>query len=143
MNTKNALTEDALTVEPIAPLSVPKAHALPRSTPEAQGTPSSAVLAFVDDAERRALGLHSLMVVRRGRVVAEGWWNPYRPAAPHLLYSLSKSFASTAAGLAAAEGFLSLDDTVLSFFPDEAPASPGPLLGGDARAPPAVHVHRA
>ena len=45
-----------------------------------------------------------------------------------MLYSLSKSFASTAAGLAAAEGQLSLDDTVLSFFPDEAPADPGANL---------------
>ncbi len=117
--TEQVLTEQALTAEPLA---------LPRSTPEAQGVPSAAVLAFVDDAERRALGLHSLMLLRRGKVVAEGWWDPYRPTAPHVLYSLSKSFAATAAGLAAAEGFLTLDDTVLSFFPDEAPRGPGPHL---------------
>ena len=103
-------------------------EALPRSTPEAQGLPSAAVLAFLDDAERRALGLHSLMLVRRGQIVTEGWWDPYQSTAPHMLYSLSKSFAATAAGLAAAEGFLSLDDAVLSFFPAEAPADPGPHL---------------
>ena len=40
------------------------------------------------------------------------------------LYSLSKSFTSTAVGLAVAEGKLSLDDEVLKFFPDEAPAEP-------------------
>ncbi|MGI4789598.1 MAG: serine hydrolase domain-containing protein [Janthinobacterium lividum] len=126
--TKQGISEEALTGEPIAPLSGPGGEALPRSTPEAQGMPSSAVLAFVDDAEHRALGLHSLMVVRRGRIIAEGWWDPYSPTAPHMLYSLSKSFAATAAGLAAAEGFLSLDDAVLSFFPNEAPAGPGPHL---------------
>ena len=97
---------------------------LPRRTPEAQGLPSAAVLALVDDAERKDLGLHSLMVLRHGAVVAEGWWGPYGPARPHMLFSLSKSFASTAAGLAASEGLLSLDDFVLSFFPDEAPAAP-------------------
>jgi len=98
--------------------------ALPRSTPEAQGLPSSAVLALVDEAERKALGLHSLLILRHGHSVAEGWWHPYGSALPHMLYSLSKSFCSTAAGLAVAEGKLSLDDAVLSFFPDEAPAAP-------------------
>jgi len=99
-------------------------NALPRSAPEAQGIPSAAVLAFIDDAERKDLGLHSLMIVRRGHVVAERWWDPYGPTHPHMLFSLSKSFCSTAAGLAVAEGRLALDDTVLSFFPDEAPADP-------------------
>lgn len=96
-------------------------QALPRSTPEAQGIPSNAVLALVDEAERKDLGLHSLMVLRHGHAVAEGWWEPYGRDRPHMLFSLSKSFASTAAGLAASEGLLSLDDTVLSFFPDLAP----------------------
>jgi len=102
--------------------------ALPRSAPEAQGLPASAVLAFADEAERKDLGVHSLMLLRHGHVVAEGWWDPYGPSDPHMLYSLSKSFASTAAGLAAAEGLLSLDDAVLSFFPDEAPADIGANL---------------
>lgn len=128
-NTQEILTEEALTgKEPSTPPSVPNGEALPRSTPEVQGMSSAAVLAFVDDAERRALGLHSLMLMRRGQIVAEGWWDPYSPADPHLLYSLSKSFAATAAGLAADEGLLSLDATVLSFFPAEAPDDPDPHL---------------
>ncbi len=95
---------------------------LPRATPESQGVASSAILAFIDAIEAGGLELHSFMLLRHGRVVAESWWDPYGPDAPHVLYSLSKSFASTAAGLAIAEGKLSLDDTVLSFFPDDAPA---------------------
>ena len=62
--------------------------------------------------------LHSLMILRHGAVLAEGWWAPYRPDEIHLLYSLSKSFTSTAAGFAVAEGLLSLDDRVISFFPE-------------------------
>lgn len=103
-------------------------NALPRSAPEAQGISSFAMLALIDEAERKDLGLHSLMLIRHGQVVAEGWWNPYGPTHPHMLFSLSKSFCSTATGLAVAEDRLSLDDTVLSFFPDEAPADPGPHL---------------
>jgi CubicO group peptidase (beta-lactamase class C family) len=62
--------------------------------------------------------MHSLMLLRHGHVVTEGWWAPYGPDRVHLLYSLSKSFTSTAAGLAAAEGLLDLDRTVLSYFPE-------------------------
>ena len=68
--------------------------------------------------------MNSFMLVRHGHVVAEGWWSPYRAEARHSLYSLSKSFTSTAVGLAIAEGKLSLDDEVLKFFPDDAPAEP-------------------
>ena len=101
---------------------------LPRSTPEAQGIPSSAILAFVEAAEEEIDALHSLMVLRHGHVVAEGWWEPYRREEPHVLFSLSKSFTSTGIGLAIAEGKLSLDDTVLSFFPEDAPAEPSDNL---------------
>ena len=102
--------------------------ALPRSTPEAQGVPSAAILGFVEAAEKNVDALHSLMVLRHGHVVAEGWWAPYRRDDPHVLFSLSKSFTSTGVGLAIAEGKLSLDDTVLSFFPEDAPAEPSENL---------------
>src|ERR1700730_8179778 len=62
------------------------------------------------------------MLLRHGHVVAEGWWDPYAAKLPHMLFSLSKSFTSTAIGLALAEGILSLDDQVISFFPDEVPS---------------------
>ena len=68
--------------------------------------------------------LHSFMLLRGGKVVAEGWWYPYNPDSPHRLYSLSKSFTSTAVGLAVEEGLMSLDDLVLDHFPEEAPAEP-------------------
>lgn len=89
---------------------------LPRSTPEAQGIASGAILQFVEHCEHTIDALHSVMLLRHGRVVAEGWWAPYAAHTPHELYSLSKSFASTAIGMAIAESRLSLDDTVTSFF---------------------------
>jgi len=104
------------------------AGALPRSTPEAQGIASTAILAFLDGAEQQVDSLHSVMLLRHGHVVAEGWWAPYNPRSPHELYSLSKSFTSTAVGFAVSEGRLSIDDTVLSFFPDDAPVDPGNQL---------------
>lgn len=105
-----------------------KATGLPRSRPEAQGISSSAILAFVEAAEAQIDALHSFLLVRHGQVVAEGWWSPYDAETPHELYSLSKSFTSTAVGLAIAEGRLSLDDPVISFFPEDVPADPGTYL---------------
>jgi CubicO group peptidase (beta-lactamase class C family) len=100
------------------------AAGLPRSSPEEQGVSSSALLAFVEAADREIDGMNSVMLVRHGHVIAEGWWSPYSAESPHQLFSLSKSFTSTAVGLAVAEGKLSIDDPVLKFFPDDAPAEP-------------------
>ena len=92
---------------------------LPRSAPVDQGVDPVAVLAFVDAVEADpAIELHSLMVVRNGRVVAEGWWAPHTPERTRLLYSVSKSFTSTALGFALDEGRFGLDDTLVSHFPE-------------------------
>jgi CubicO group peptidase (beta-lactamase class C family) len=96
------------------------AKQLPRCTPEAQGISSAALLAFIEALERIP-EMHSLMLLRHGCVAAEGWWSPYGPTRPHMLFSLSKSFTSTAVGLAVAEGRLSVEDLLLTFFPDEVP----------------------
>jgi CubicO group peptidase (beta-lactamase class C family) len=108
--------------------AAPSTIALPRSTPERQGIASSAILDFVQAADTGVDAMHSVMLVRHGHVVAEAWWSPYDAATPHMLYSLSKSFTSTAVGMAVAEGKLSLDDPVLKFFPEDAPAEPSANL---------------
>jgi CubicO group peptidase (beta-lactamase class C family) len=104
------------------------ARRLPRSLPEAEGVSSAGVLDFVASADAKFDTLNSFMLVRHGKVVAEGWWGPYSAEDPHWLYSLTKSFTSTAEGLAIAEGKLSLDDQVIKFFPDEAPENPSENL---------------
>jgi CubicO group peptidase (beta-lactamase class C family) len=82
----------------------------------------------VQAADTAVDAMHSFMLVRHGHVVAEGWWEPYDAATPHVLFSLSKSFTSTAVGFAVAEGKLSLDDEVLKLFPEDAPAQPSANL---------------
>lgn len=102
--------------------------ALPRSTPEAQGVSSAVIRAYINAADQKVNTMHSFMLVRHGQVVAEGWWKPEAADKPHVMHSLSKSFTSTAVGLAITEGKLSLDDQVLKFFPEEAPANPSDKL---------------
>ncbi len=94
---------------------------LPRSTPEAEGVSSAGILAFLDALRHSKHEMHSFMLVRHGRVVAEGWWTPYGPQFNHTLYSLSKSFTSTAVGFAVAKNRLRVDDPVVSFFPKDLP----------------------
>ncbi|MGO1973805.1 MAG: serine hydrolase domain-containing protein [Propionibacteriaceae bacterium] len=89
---------------------------LPRSTPSTQGIEPTGLLGLVDGLEGAGIEMHSLVVLRHGHVVAEGWWNPYRATDIALLHSLSKSFASTAAGLAVHDGLLDTDDRVLEHF---------------------------
>ena len=101
---------------------------LPRSTPEAQGVSSSVVRSFVEAADKKVNTMHSVMIVRHGHVVAEGWWKPQTAETPHVMHSLSKSFTSTAVGLAIADGKLSLDDEILKFFPEDAPPVPSKNL---------------
>jgi CubicO group peptidase (beta-lactamase class C family) len=95
------------------------AKALPRSTPSAEGIDARAIDAFVTALEQTPeVEPHSLMILRHGRVLAEGWWGPYDRDRVHLLYSVSKSFTSTAVGFAVVEGLLSLDETIISHFPE-------------------------
>lgn len=99
-----------------------------RSLPESEGVLSESILAFIDTVEKNKLGLHSLMIVRHGKVVAEGWWDPYKPELRHMLFSLSKSFTSTAIGFAVTEGRLTVEDKVISFFPSLLPETVGANL---------------
>ncbi len=112
--------------------AMPSAHAadgsLPRSTPETEGIPSQAIVDFVKAADKNINTFDSFMIVRHGKVIAEGWWKPNSADKPHILNSASKSFNSTAVGLAIEKDKLKLDDPVLKFFPGDAPADPSDNL---------------
>ncbi len=96
---------------------------LPRSTPEAEGVKSQGILDFLGGIEGSRHEFHGLVIIRHGKVIAEGWWAPYRADLKHTLYSTSKSFTSTAVGFAVGEKKLSVKDKVVSFFPELLPAT--------------------
>jgi len=91
---------------------------LPVTAPGEQGVDARGVAAFLDVLRADArIDPHSIMLLRHGAVVAEGWWAPYTRDRVHMLYSLSKTFTATALGFAVAEGLVSLDDAVVDHFP--------------------------
>ncbi len=66
--------------------------------------------------------LYSVLVVKNGRLVAEKYFNGSGADDFALLQSVTKSFTSALVGLALQDGCLGgIDDTMLSYFPDEAP----------------------
>lgn len=100
---------------------------LPRAkTPAEAGVSSKLVREFLDEAKRQHLEFHSLMVVRDGKVAAEWYNEPFNSEFPHSVYSVSKSFTSTAIGFAVSEGLVSLDDKVIDLFPDYPPKKKDP-----------------
>jgi CubicO group peptidase (beta-lactamase class C family) len=96
---------------------------LPRSTPESQGVSSTGIADFLNAVDTGRVELHSFMFVRHGKVIAEGWWDPYGPDYKHILFSASKTFTATAIGLAVSENRLKISDKVVSFFPYSLPDS--------------------
>jgi CubicO group peptidase (beta-lactamase class C family) len=101
---------------------------LPRSIPETEGVSSQGIIDFLNAAAKSSHEFHSIMFLRHGKVIAEGWWYPYKAELRHTLYSTSKSFTATAIGFAAGEKRLSVNDKVTSFFPDELPDTMSPYL---------------
>ena len=99
---------------------------LPRIAPSSVGIDPAAVHALADRLGRNHA--HSFMILRHGQVAAEAWYAPYGPSYTHFMYSLSKSFTSTAIGLACAEGVLSLTTRIAELFADELDAPPCPNM---------------
>ena len=98
---------------------------LQRSIPEQEGVSSAGIIDFLNAIDTGRQEIHSFMFLRHGKVIAEGWWDPYGPEYKHLLYSASKTFTATAIGLAVSENRLKLSDKVVSFFPYSMPDTIG------------------
>lgn len=97
-------------------------------TPEKAGIPSSAVIAFIDKLREKKTVLHSLLLVKDGKLLTEAYWKPFDKYFKHRMYSTSKSFVSVAIGILIGEGRLSLNDKAMSFFTDKMPKDASPLL---------------
>ncbi len=117
----------ALTLQVFFCLHVNAQH-LSHSSPERQGVNSRGIQDFVNATRTSKTEFHSFMLLRHGKVIADGWWNPYSQELRHSLYSCSKSFTATAIGFAINEGKLSLDSKIVSFFPSQVPDTISPNL---------------
>ena len=94
------------------------AQDLPRSTPEPEGVSSKAIGEWINSYSNGKHELHSVMVLRHGKVIAEGWAKPYSAELKHTMYSVSKSWTSTAIGFLVDAGKIKVEDKVIDYFPE-------------------------
>ena len=88
------------------------------STPEEQGMDGGKLQEMLDSVAAQNLGLHSLLVIRYGKLVSETYFSGYSTGMTHELYSVTKSFTGTLVGIALEQGLISgLDARVLDFYP--------------------------
>lgn len=97
---------------------------LDRATPESRGMKSHDILHFLTDAKASGVELNSFLLYRRDAIISEGCRYPYQPNTRRIMHSATKSFLSVAVGMAVQEGFFSLEDKVMSFFPEHLPPNP-------------------
>ena len=93
---------------------------LPRA--ETPDNVASEMDSFFQEAADKSLDVHSVMLVKNGKVIYSRWQSQGQEEVPHVLHSVSKTFTSTAVGLAIAEGKMKLTDKVVDYFPDKLPA---------------------
>ena len=99
-----------------------------KAAPEAMGVRSEDILAYLDALEASTTEMHGLMILRHGKLIAEGWWSPFAPGLRHGLQSHTKTYAATAVGIAYTEGILRLDERIIDIFPEDAPENPSENL---------------
>lgn len=99
-----------------------------RCLPEQAGADAARLLELCTELQKPQYGLHALMFLRQGKVFYESYAAPYEKGERHSLFSVSKSFTAVAVLFALQEGLLSLEDKVVSFFPEKLPARPCPNM---------------
>ncbi len=97
--------------------------------PEEVGVDSKEIVEFFNDMAENNLEFHSFMVIRNGKVACEFYRPPFNAETPHSVYSVSKTFTSTAVGIAIDEGYFSLDTRLVDVFPEYEKYDKDPRLG--------------
>ncbi len=95
---------------------------LPRSTPEAEGVESKLIMDYFENLMNLPkTEIHSVMVLRHGKVIAEIYPEPFAPEYRHTVFSASKTFTAIAVGIAIDENRLRVTDRVASYLIEHLP----------------------
>lgn len=89
--------------------------------PEAAGISASCIIDALREINIREISMHSFLFCKDDCLVAEGYYAPIKKNDLHRMFSVTKSFTSIAIGLLQEEGRLSLDDSIVKFFPEYVP----------------------
>jgi CubicO group peptidase (beta-lactamase class C family) len=88
------------------------------SNPAAEGIDAAEMNRLLDDIRTGSFpGIDSMVVIRHGRLVMEGYFNGYGRDSLHDLRSTGKSFTSALAGIAIDRGAMNIDDKISQLLP--------------------------
>jgi len=96
--------------------------------PEEVGVSPTWVSDYIRTLNDKRKMCHSFLMIRHGKVFAEGYWAPFHKDFMHRMYSVSKSFVSGAIGMLQDEGKLRITDRIADYFPDKLPEEVDPLV---------------
>ncbi len=88
------------------------------ATPESVGISSKDIRALIKRLKDEGHYMHSLLIIKEGKLITEGYYAPFTKDTKHRMYSVSKSFVSGAIGCLYDEGRLKLTDRVCTYFPE-------------------------
>lgn len=94
----------------------PQPKSLMTALPESQGVLSFKVNQVLRTLESQRV--KSLVLVRNGSLIAEGYYHDTDQDTQHSVYSVTKSIVSALAGIAISEGKLQLNQKLSAFFPE-------------------------
>lgn len=100
------------------------------SSPESVGIDPASIRDFNERLRAEGILCHGYMLYRHGKLAASSVASPYRMSDKRHVYSVSKSFTSTAIGIAVSEGLLTVEDRIIDIFPELAPENVSPNLDG-------------
>jgi len=96
----------------------------PTSAPEEVGLDSAPLAEMFDFVRERRIPVHSVQIVRHGRLVLDAYFYPYSSGTRHDVASVTKSITSTLVGLATDKGFLpDVKQPVMSLVPGRVAAN--------------------
>src|SRR5262245_47486343 len=98
------------------------------AAPEDVGVDSTAIIEMFDYIQQHNVPVHSMQLVRDGRLAVDAYFYPYSQKMRHDVASVTKSITSTLIGLAIEKGYIrDVRQPALVFFPDR------PITGLDVR----------
>lgn len=102
------------------PDGVTNSQPFERVAPEKAGVSSAYIREFLESlAEKPETAIHSFMILRHSKVIAEGSFAPYKANIWHVSNSLCKSIVALAVGIAVGENRFSIEDTVVEILKDK------------------------
>jgi len=92
------------------------------------GISRESIEAFINRLNEALIPMHSILIFHKDKLITEAYYKPYKDDTLHRMFSITKSFVSIAIGLLIDEGKISLEDKIVTYFPDLLPKEVDPWL---------------